>query len=277
MADLIVPISLILPEERLQRFADANGGVDLRQMSELCVARYEEALLSVVRTPLDAPRVEAAFEARSPGPITRTVLAPNPRVVRLTGEIGGEPRQLVLFGREALALGEGARGPLRAAEAFAFERLKRSRPALRGAALSRAGEVLGDAPLRVFAPGPFEGEAARGLGGLLRGATAIGASAAWAGAGANLAVRVVLTGAWGDEAEVAAQRLAAAAHVLSESPAGHLFGLHRPVEAPRVRAEPDALVLDAVLDGGTLARGLHDAVGAEVSEIMKRFPPPSAR
>jgi hypothetical protein len=132
--------------------------------------------------------------------------------------------------------------------------------------------VLGDAPVRVFAPGPFEGEMAAGLGGLLRAATAVGGSIKWGGpgSGSNLAVRVVLTGAWGEDASAASERLGAAVHVLSESPVGHLFGLHRPVRAPFVHVEPDALVLDAMIDGDALARGLHDAVDAEVADIMRR-------
>ncbi|MBX3205887.1 MAG: hypothetical protein KF764_12510 [Labilithrix sp.] len=269
--DLIPAIALVLPEERLATFTSAHGGVDLRQVQDLCVARYSSALLSVARVPIDPQRVADAFEARSTSTVTRTFLAENPRVVRMSAEIGGEAQRLVLFGREAVALEQGAAGPLRAAEAFAFGKLKKASPALSGAALVRASEVLGNAaPVRVFAPGPFEGETAKGLGGLLRAATAVGASARWAGSGSKLAVRVVVTGAWGDDASAAAERLGAAAHVLSESPIGHLFGLHRPVEGPSVHVEPDALVLDAILDGAALARGVHDAVDAEVADIMRR-------
>ena len=59
-------------------------------------------------------------------------------------------------------------------------------------------------------------------------------------------------------------------HVLSESPVGRLFGLDHPLEGPRVRAAPEALVLEATFDANTLARGVHDAVDAEVSEILRR-------
>jgi hypothetical protein len=194
-------------------------------------------------------------------------------VLRLTKEADrtSDAQQLLVFGNEAVALEEGRPSQLRAAEAFAFGKLKKAPPALKGAALTRAAEVLdGDAPVRVFAAGPFEGETANGLGGLLRAATAAGASAKWAGTGSNILVRVVLTGAWGDNAPAAVERLAAAAHVLSESPIGHLLGLHRPVREPAVHVEADALVLDATLDGDALARGIHDAVDAEVAEIMRR-------
>jgi len=269
--DLIPALALVFPEERLQAFTTAHGGVDLRQIKDLCVARYADASLAIVHVPLDPEKVGAAFETRSTQTVTRTFLAPNPRVVRMTGEIDAEPQRLVLFGHESLALERGKPGPLRAAEAFAFGRLKKASPALQGAALRRVAEVLGDvAPARVFAPGPFEGETARGLGGLLRAATAVGASAKWTGSGTKIAIRIVLTGAWGEDASAAAERLGAAAHVLSESAAGHLFGLHRPVEGPFVHVEPEALVLDATIDGAALARGIHDAVDAEVVDIMRR-------
>jgi hypothetical protein len=268
--DLIPAIGRVLPEERLRLFAEAHGRVDLRQVKDLCIARYPDAVLSIARVPLDGERVAAAFESRSTKDATRTLLAPNPRVLRVTGAVGTEPQQLLLFGQEGAALEQGKSGPLRAAEAFAFGKLKRARPALRGAALAKAAELLGDAPVRVFAPGPFEGEMANALGGLLRATTAIGASARWAGSGAHLAIRFVLTGAWGDDASAASERFGAAAHVLSESPAGRLFGLHQPIQSPFVHTEPDALVLDATIDGDALARGLHDAVDAEVGDIMRR-------
>ena len=269
--DLIPAIALVFPEERLRTFTTSHGGVDLRQVQDLCIARYKDALLSVARVPLDPEKVAEAFETRATKTVTRTFLAANPRVVRLTSEVQSEPQQVVLFGRESVALEQGTPGPLRAAEAFAFMKLKKAAPALKGAALRRVSEVLGDGPpVRVFAPGPFEGESANGLGGLMRAATAIGGSAKWAGTGSNIAIRIVLTGAWGEDATAAADRLGAAAHVLSESPIGHLFGLHRPVQAPVVHVEPEALVLDAVIDGDALARGIHDAVDAEVADIMRR-------
>lgn len=263
--DLIPAIGQVLPEERLQGFAASHGGVDLRQTNELCIARYPDAQLAIARVPLDGARIAAAFDERSARAPTRTTLAANPRVVRLTAE----SEQVLVLGTDAVVHEEGKPGPLRAAEAFAFGRLKRARPALRGAALARAAEVVGSAPFRVFAPGPFSGESEKALGGLLRAATAIAASVTWKGA-SQLAVRVVLTGAWGDDAKVAAERFAAAANVLSQSAAGRLFGLDRPVRMAEVHVEPDALVLDATIDADRLAKGLRDAVLADVREMMQR-------
>jgi hypothetical protein len=270
--DLIPAIGLVVPETRFAGFAAGHGGIDVRRIEDLCIARYKAVVLSIARTPVDPSRVEHAFEARSTDPslVTRTLIVPSPPVVRRTAEIQGEPRQLTIFGRELVALEQGPTGPLRAAEAFAQGKLRRAAPALRSAALKQTAAVLGDAPLRVFAPGPFEGAAAEGFGGLLRASTSLAASAKFAGPPARIAVRLVVTGAWGSDGPAAAERLAAATHVMTETPLGRLLGLSRPIDGPTVRATPDALILDATYDGMALARGLHDALDAEVSEIMRR-------
>jgi hypothetical protein len=194
--------------------------------------------------------------------------------VRSAGSAKEEPQAVTVFGREALAFEQGKPGApptaIRIAEAFALGKLKRATPALHGAALARAADVLGDAPVRAFAPGPFTGETAQGLGGLLRASTAIAIAATPVRGSRRIAVRLVLTGAWGEDAPAAAERLAAAVHVLSESRFGKLFGLDRPSDGPRVRSAPEALVFEATYDADTLARGVHDAVEAEVDEIMRR-------
>lgn len=281
IADLIPAIALVVPEARFAAFAAAHGGVDVRQVKDLCVAKYGGSVVSVARTQFDAARVERAFGDRVTRPGGRAVEVPNPPVVRLWGEVTGEPQQVVLFGGEALALEQGKPGPARIASAFAQGKLRRATPALHGAALARANELLGDAPARLFVPGPFEGETASGLGGLLRGTTAVGVSARFVGsapsarAGADaravhVAVRVVLTGAWGKDAQAAAERLKAAAHVVAESALGRLLGADKPLVEPVVRGSADALVLDATVDAMALARGLRDAAGAEIAEIMGR-------
>jgi hypothetical protein len=267
--DLIPYVALVVPEARLTKFATANGGVDLRQIQDLCVARYRDTTLTIARTPFDPLRVERAFEDRLTREGPRAVIAPNPLVVRLSGEVADEPQALVMFGREAVLLEQGQRGPARAAEAFALGKLKRAAPALRGAALAQAAEILGDAPVRAFAPGPFKDEIAHGLGGLLAGATAFGISARPAGPPARISVRIVLTGAWGADAQAASQRLAAAVHVVSDSALGRLLGVDRPLEGPTAEGRPDALLLEMTLDGATLAQGLHDALDADTSELFR--------
>jgi hypothetical protein len=267
--DLIPVIALVIPEARFATFAATHGGIDVRQITDLCIARYRDALLTVARAPLDPARVERTFAERMTHPGGRSVDVVNPPVVRVWGEVNGEAQQLVVFGRELVALEQGKAGPIRATEAFALGKLRRSSPVLRGGSLAKAVELAGDAPVRAFAPGPFEGETAQGLGGLMRASTAVAASARFAGAPAKLAVRIVLTGAWGKDAPAAAERLAAAVHVVSESAFGRLLGLDRPLVSPQVRGTDDALVVDVTIDGAALARGVHDALDAEIGDIMR--------
>lgn len=266
--DLIPVLAVLVPEARFAAFAAAHGGVDVRQIAELCVAKYKEARLTIARTALDPARVERAFADRATHAGGRSIDVVNPPVVRVWGEVHGEAQQLLLFGREAALLEQGRAGPARAAEAFALGKLRRASPALRGSPLSNVAEILGEAPVRAFAPGPFEGDSAHGLGGLMRASSAVAASARFAGPPAKIAVRLVLTGAWGKSAHAAASRLAAAVHVLSESPFGRLLGVDRPVVAPLVTGSDDALVMEATFDGAALARGLHDALDAEVTDII---------
>lgn len=266
--DLIPVIALVVPEARFAAFAAARGGIDVRQITELCIAKYARATLTVARTQFDPARAERTFADRVTHPGGRHVAPPNPPVVRVWGEVNGEAQQLVLFGREAIAFEQGRPGPARAAQAFALGKLRRASPALRAASLEHVVQLAGDAPLRLFAPGPFEGETAQGLGGLMRAATAVAVTARFDGPPAKIAIRVVVTGAWGNSASAASERLAAAAHVVSESALGRLLGLDHPLAAPRVRSTDDALFLEVTVDGMALARGLHDALDAEIGEIM---------
>jgi hypothetical protein len=208
--------------------------------------------------------------------IDRATTDPLAQVVRTWGSSGAEPEELVLLGREALGLAIGRSGPLRAAELFAMDRLKRASPALHAAPLDRAAALLGDAPVRAFAPGPFTGELASGLGGLMGAATAIAGRARVVDPGGadrpSLAFAVVVLGAWGDEAHAAADRLLAAFGVLADSGIGRLLGLRSPVAPARVHASPEALTLEVTVDAYTLAAGLRDATGATVDAIMGRWP-----
>jgi len=264
---LIPAVALLVPEARFLAFAQRNGGVDPRQVSELAVAGYPDATLALARTIIDPARVESAFAARALAVEGRAV---DGAVTRVWGTVGDAREQVAAFDRQAIGIERGRLGPLRAAIYFAERKLKRSQPALRAEPLARAAELLGTAPLRAFAPGPFEGEWAEGLGGLLRATTAVGAALRPrdAGPAGALDVSVVLTGAWGAEAPAAAQRLEAAFRVLADDPLGRLTGIDHPLEAPRVSADPEALRLAVSLDPMPLARGLHELTDATMAEIM---------
>lgn len=270
IADLIPAIGLVVSEARFNAFAKAHGGVDVRSIERACVSRHGTTLLAIARTPLDPARVQAAFTERSTRLPVRFIDVQNPPVVRLSGEVAGERQEMVTFDRELVAVEYGPQGPLRASEAFAQGKLRRASPALRSHVFAPASTILGDAPVRAFIAGPFEGDTAKGLGGLLRATTSVGVSATSAGPGARIAVRLVLTGAWGKDGPAAAERFGAAVNVISESSLGRLFGLQHPVEGPRVHATDDALILDATLDANALARGIHAALDADVTDMMSK-------
>ncbi len=257
-----------------------TSGIDLRHVTRLIVAQYPRATLTLARTTVQAARVEAAFAARAVNVEGRAVEG---GVTRFWGSVGREREQVALFESEAVGLERGQLGPLRAAAYFAQGKLKRALPALRAEPLATVARLLGeDAPLRAFAPGPFEGEWGAGLGGLLRASTAVGAAArpldgslpgsssphAYGAAGAALDVQAVLAGAWGADGPRAAERLAVAYEVFARDPLGKLLGIDHPLEEARVSGDAEALRLQVRLDPLALARGLRAATSGRISEIM---------
>lgn len=266
--ELLGFVAATFPAAKLDAFAESHGGVDLRQVKELVVADYGDATLYAARGVLDPARIEATFQRR--GEIEgRGVDLQHPPIVRTFGNVGDTRVQLATFGREAVALEVGRFGPLRAFEAFAEGKLKRARPAvaqeplvaLMDPARLPAGEVI------ALAPGPFTGEWKRGLGGLLGASTAAGVS--FTLAGKIVRVRLVLLGAFGNDAPAAADRLSAATNVLCQNPFGRLLGLDTPAEPAAVTGAADALSWSAAFQLEKLGAGIHTALDAQISEIMR--------
>jgi hypothetical protein len=271
---LIPAIAAVISEERFAAFARGHGGVDLREIDDLAIAGFPEATLALARTLVSEARLEASFAERASSVDGRAIEGD---VTRFWGTVGREREQIAVLGREGVALERGRLGPLRAALYFAEGKLRRALPALRAEPLARAAALLdGDhpAPVRGFAPGPFEGDWAAGLGGLLRAATAVAVSAtpveepSGPTARSILRVRVVVTGAWGEQAAAAAERLGAAFGVFASDPLGRLLGLDHPLEGPTLSGEADALHLELGLDPLPIGRGLNAATGASVAEIL---------
>jgi hypothetical protein len=244
--------------------------------------RSARSVLALARVRVEPWRVEAAFAARARAVEGRAV---ERGVTRFWGTVGEEREQVALFGRDAVGIERGALGPLQAAVYFAEGRLRRSAPALRAEPLMSAAGRLGEAPLRAFVPGPFADDWGAGLGGLLGASTGLAvslgtveapdggapaaASAETRPAGApSLALRLVLTGAWGVDAPAAAERLGAAFQVLVEDPLARLTGLDHPLRDPATSAAPDALALDVALDPVRMVAGVRAAMSAPVTEIM---------
>jgi hypothetical protein len=264
-------VALVLPAARFEAFAGQHGGVDLRQTSQLVVAQYPGSMLVLAAATVQPAPVEAAFAARAVRVEGRAVEG---GVTHFWGSVGAEREQVAVFDGEAVGLERGRLGPLRAAIYFAQGRLKRALPALHAEPLASAARLVGDAPLRAFAAGPFEGEWGAGLGGLLGATTAVGAAlrpldgARPGGGRAALAVQAALVGAWGSDASRAADRLAASFQLFANDALGKLLGIDHPLEEARVSGDAEALRLQVVLDPFTLARGLKAATDARISEIM---------
>lgn len=266
-SELSVPLAKLFSNERLTRFSAATGGIDIRSVKEAVVATYRDSRLVLARTVVDPTKVERAFTEAATTVDARAVDYEQPPFVRIFGTLPEGRAQLVIAGHEAVFFETGRFGPLRAAEAFALKKLKRTQPALAKDPLSRTAEVVGDGEVRAFAPGPFEGEWASGLAGLLGVSTSCGASGRLVGK--SLHVTVALTGGFGDGADKAKERLAAAIGTLGFSAIGRLLGLDKTLESPRTEAFPDAVVWRASYDAPLLLEGLYAAVGANVDEMMK--------
>jgi hypothetical protein len=267
-ASMAAALDVALPPERFEAFARRHGGVDLRKATELVVAGFPDATLALARVPVDPARLEAAFAEQAAAVEGH---ASEHGVARLWGTVSGERQQVATLGRDAVAVEWGRFGPLQAACYFAQGRLHRALPALTSDPLSAAAARLGDAPVRAFAPGPFGGPWAGGLGGLLRAATAVGAAARTAeaqGGEPALELTLVVLGAWGAAWAGAAERLGAAFSLLSEDPFGRLTRLNRPRWGPAVTGDPAALKLVVAVDPIALAKGVRDATDASVAAMM---------
>ncbi len=263
-------IASILPNDQLRAFAREWGGLDLREADTLVFASYPSTLLSLAHQAIDPRRVEAAFTSRAQSVEGRSSNA-STGVTRVWGTVGARREQLAILGAECIGLEQGRFGPLRTAELFAEGRLRRASPALHAAPLARAAELLGEAPARAFAPGPFEGDLQRGAGGLIGASTAIAASVRVSGQdrpSPGLRIHILILGAWGAESGVAADKLRAVFDVLAASGVGRLLGLFEPVARPSVEGSGEALSLDVTIDAAVFARGLRATTAAEASEIM---------
>lgn len=275
-AALIPAIAEVLPEAELSAMAKAWGGIDPRSAEELVIAGYDGGALFLAHQAIDPGRVEAAFAAQLADVEGRAIdqASDDSRAVvtRVWGATGKRHETLVLLGREVAGLGvfseARADAPIRAVELFALQRLKRAKPVWRAAPLDRVAELLGDAPVRAGAPGPFEGSWGSGLGGLLAAATAAGVAVQ--PVGANLRVTLVVTGAWGERASEAKDRLERRYAMLAASGLGRLLGIDRPESPPVVTATVDTLRLEVLLRAGPFFRGLRDATTAQLEGIMSQ-------
>jgi hypothetical protein len=254
-------VELLFPGPRLAAFAISTG-LDLREVPMGLAAGFAYATLYVAETPGDNALVEKRFSDRLVGGGSVTTM--HPHVRRITGTLGPTPETLVRVDQRLVAVSIGDPTPGRIVELYALEKLPKSPPALRGSALSTLPKDLDEAPIRLYAPGPFSGEWERAAGGLLGNALAIGV-AVWPEADI-VRCRMVLSGAFrADDLP----RLLSAWESLAKSSMGRLLSLDRPAAEPQVRVDGDRVLFEVQLARVPLVSGIRAAVVADVWEILR--------
>ena len=268
LADAVRPL---FPRQRLDAYAAATG-VDLRQTPSALAAGFDYGTLYMAATETEGQneQVERLFTDRlASGPLVKQ---PHPRVRRIVGVVGRTPQALLSVRGALVAVAVGDTTQARIVQAFAQRKLKESPSALAGAALSVLPAELDAAPVRFYAPGPFQGEWLRGARGLLAATTALGL-AVYPQRPGRLEVVLALAGNWQTGREDVTARLTQAWEDLAHSSTGRLLGLHRPATAPTVSATSESLELRTELEIEPIVAGLRAAVIADVWEILDLAPP----
>lgn len=273
--ELTLAMGELLKASRFEDF-QKRYGVDLRSQDEIVVAGYGASTLALTRGFLDPAAVERAFATRAIVDERRVAAS---GIVEIDGRVGVRRERLIVFGVRGAGLerAEGdtpSRGPtpIRAARLFAEERLHRAKPALASEPLQSARVALGDGyGLSAFFAGPFDGEWARGAGGLLRVATAASLGIrALAGSepGGRLEIVIALLGRFDDEA--AKSRFGATIDRVLASDIGRLVATDQPVEPLRVDTTPYGLRARVVVRALPFFRGLYAATDASAEELFGR-------
>ena len=256
----------LIPEERLTAFASGSG-VQLKTLSEGCIAGFDYGTLYLARVGRDTRLVQERFETRLvSGPVKRS---PQSGVWRTTGLIANTPESLLTVDDDFSAVALGDPLLIRIVEGFTLGRFKKSKPALMGAALSTLPSSLQAAPLRFYAPGPFPEAWAKGIQGLLARALAIGVAASL-GQDGRVKVHGVLTGAFGPDLEESRSRLLKTWDAILTSAVGHVLGLERTIEPGtfELYVHDDHATVDFSLDTDSLMKGISAAVQADAKGIF---------
>lgn len=271
---LEAPIAMLLDKGRLDHSAQTMG-FDLRTLSEAIWAGYrtdegsDEASFQLVRHGNDPLSIERLFRDRLSSDVVRSI--DDSQIVRVSGRIGKTGHALATLGRDIVCLqqdGSLDRGPCRISALLAQGKLKRIHPVFHDESLRNLAQRFESAPLRLFAPGPFDGETARGVRGLLGAATAIGA-AFRPTKQQGLALEIAVTGDFSTSGGEASRKLASSWDDLAGRPLGHLLGLDAPMTAAAPSYLPDVVLLQVELDPRKLAKGLADATSNQIREIMQ--------
>lgn len=269
-------LKTLIPDERLYRFTTSSG-VNPSAVSAAAIAGFDYATLYLAVVGAGDALVEEKFIKRLLSAKKRQ--HPHPELWRITGIVGETPQTLVRVDQHLIGVSVGDPTPAKVVDAFARRKLKKSLPALQGAALKQLPAELSEAPLCFYAPGPFNGEWMEGAHGLLAHAVAVGVGMRPL-SGRNAGVgrfTLYLSGDWEAVGPDSTARLMDAWDELSSSSTGALFGLDRLTAKPIVSASKDLLKLEIDVNIARLLGGLHAAVAADVNELMRLDPTPAAK
>ncbi len=258
-------VAPLLPSQGLDAYANWSG-VDLRLTPSALAAGFDYGTLYAAETPTGNEVVGQRFTERL---VTEPKIErPHPELHTVFGVIGRTPAFLVRIDDRLVAVAVGDPTPARVVALFAQEKLRRSPPALVGAALSTLPPDAHRASFRAYFPGPFAGEWTMGARGLLATAAALAIAADPSPSGDEVRVRLWASGDWKTYGSAAASRLADAWDDLASSSMGRLLGLDEPASAPVLAVGDDHLKLEVSLRVRPLVAGLHAAVSADVRRLL---------
>ncbi|MEZ4295188.1 MAG: hypothetical protein R3B70_09455 [Polyangiaceae bacterium] len=266
-------VDLAVSGARFDRFAKVTG-IDLRAIPEAIVTSTtsksdDEVLFYLARHTGDPAFIERSFRARLTSEEKRSVDRPD--LIRVSGKVGRAPNAAVFIGPDIAGFQEAgsmSRGPARVAALFAEQKLKSAHTALAVDPIRSLAAKLGPAPRSAFAPGPFEGDLARGLRGLLGAATGIG-GVLRPSVRQGFFVTLAVSGDFATSSGPAGSELMAAWNDLAQSRLGHVLGLDAPLTAPSIALAPDAVGLSVELSGRALADGLARLTATRVEDIFR--------
>jgi hypothetical protein len=259
-------LAKLFPDFRLDAL-ERSSAIDVRKLDRAVIASYPGSTLFVLRGVPDPMEVERRMRARLMSDVVRTVHRDD--AVLLTGKLAnGQRRAVVAMTPGIVVLESGEVRHAKAAYYHALGKLKRSPGAMDAPGVKALAARLGAAPVLAFAPGPFEGEWAAGVHGLLGAADGAAASVRITPIG-TLQGSFVVAGPWGERAEAASGRVARSWDDISQSGFGRLTGLNDPVHAPLPTHAPDAASLTVEVNAQRFVDGLRHAVSAQISEIMQ--------
>ncbi len=261
----------VVSAERFEAFAASHGGFDLRAARTLTIASFDDATQFVTAlgsfSPADLERwfrERVDIEGRA---IDRGRIRPFEPLTRTWGGSRRGREQLGMV-QSRFAMWEAGRlGPLRVAHLFAQGALKKVKPAATLEPLATLRKFAGDAPLRWYALGPFEGAQASAVAGLLGACTGLTlAIVPLPGLPARIEIRCAMLGTFGEHAR---SRFVASFDVIANDALGRLCGLHERLSDLRVQTWEDRIEASLILESLRTAEGLRAATDGTVADVMK--------